>query len=68
VDRIRGRDAIAAIVVTTLIMIVVVLVKPRPFDHLAFPWYVPMGTGLALLMGWGSSLVGGAGSAGSAGS
>ena len=57
--RIRGRDAIAAIAVTTLIMLVVVWKKPGPFAHLAFPWYVPMGTGIALVVGGLSSLVGG---------
>lgn len=57
--RIRGRDAITAIAVTTVIMIVVVVFKPEPFAKLAFPWYVPMGTAIALLIGWLSSLVGG---------
>src|SRR5207302_4491555 len=56
--RVRGRDAITAIVVTTLIMIVVVLKKPGPFAHLAFPWYVPMGTGIAVRVGLASSLGG----------
>jgi Na+/proline symporter len=66
--RVRGRDAIAAILVTTLIMIVVVLVRPGPLARLAFPWYVPLGTGLALAIGWGSSLVTiGAGRAGQTG-
>ncbi|MBI4501075.1 MAG: sodium/solute symporter [Gemmatimonadetes bacterium] len=61
VPRIRGRDAIAAIGVTTLIMTIVVLRKPGPFAHLAFPWYVPLGTGLALVTGWSSSFFGSAG-------
>jgi SSS family transporter len=57
VPRIRGRDAIAAIAVTTAIMVVVVLRKPGPFNHLAFPWYVPMGTALAVGTGWLSSFL-----------
>ncbi len=58
-DRIRGRDAIAALLVTTTIMIVVVVKKPGPFSHLAFPWYVPMGTAIALATGYLSSFFGG---------
>jgi SSS family transporter len=58
-ERIRGRDAIAAIVLTTAIMTVVVVEKPAPFAHLAFPWYVPMGTAIALATGFLSSLIGG---------
>ena len=57
VPRIRGRDAIAAIALTTMVMTIVVLKKPGPFAHLAFPWYVPMGTALALMTGFGSSMV-----------
>jgi len=57
VQRIRGGDAIAAIVVTTAIMLDVVVFKPGRFAHLAFPWYVPMGTGIALIVGWVSSLL-----------
>jgi SSS family transporter len=56
--RARGRDALTAIGITTASMAIVVLNKPGPFAQLAFPWYVPMGTGLALLTGWLSSLVG----------
>ncbi|MSR05631.1 MAG: sodium:solute symporter [Gemmatimonadetes bacterium] len=58
VPRARGRDAILAIAVTGVVMAVVVLAKPGPFAHLAFPWYVPMGVGIALLVGLVSSLVG----------
>ena len=56
--RARGRDALLAIAVTTAVMAIVVLVKPAPFQQLAFPWYVPMGTAIALLTGFLSSLIG----------
>jgi SSS family transporter len=50
----RQRDAIVAIGVATVIMLVVVLVKPWIFANLAWPWYVPLGTlitvGVGVLM------------------
>jgi SSS family solute:Na+ symporter len=59
--RTTGRDVIGAIVVTTSVMLVVILAKPlatwaplawlTPVGRLAWPWYVPIGTGLALLSG-----------------
>lgn len=61
VPRARERDAILAIALTTLIMLVVVLLKPGPFAHLAWPWYVPMGTAIAVMVGFVSSLVGNSG-------
>jgi len=57
-ERVRGRDAILAIVVTTVVMGVVVLARPGPFARLAWPWYVPMGTAIALGLGWASSMSG----------
>ena len=56
-SRAEGRDAIAAIVVTTAVMIVVVLIKPGPFANLAWPWYVPMGTAITLSVGYTSATV-----------
>jgi len=56
--RVRGRDAIVALLLTTLIMMVVVLLHPGRLARLAFPWYVPLGTALAVLLGWVSSYVG----------
>jgi SSS family transporter len=45
------RDAIVAIVVATLGMLLIVLGKPGPFADLAWPWYVPLGTSIALAAG-----------------
>jgi hypothetical protein len=39
----------AAILVSTAIMIVVVLFPPGPIASLAWPWYVPLGTVITLL-------------------
>jgi SSS family solute:Na+ symporter len=44
VRRAEQRDAITAIAVATVAMVVVVLVKPGPLAGLAWPWYVPLGT------------------------
>jgi len=53
--RVRQRDVIAAILVASATMVVVVLIKPGPFRALAWPWYVPMGTTITLVVGWLSS-------------
>ena len=50
-------DAIMAMVTTSAIMLVVVFVKPGPFADLAWPWYVPLGTTIALAVSGISSLV-----------
>jgi solute:Na+ symporter, SSS family len=61
--RARQRDVIIAIVADLLIMTPVVLgaVIPRfPLrwlPGLAWPWYVPLGTGVTVLVGMGASLV-----------
>ncbi len=55
--RSRGRDAITAILVATAAMLVVVLIKPGPFENLAWPWYVPLGTAITLAVGFLSSSV-----------
>ncbi|HWA41284.1 MAG TPA: hypothetical protein VG712_06705, partial [Gemmatimonadales bacterium] len=59
--RATGRDVIGAIATTTALMLVVIFAKTRaeapalaflaPVGRLAWPWYVPLGTGLALLSG-----------------
>jgi peptidoglycan/LPS O-acetylase OafA/YrhL len=54
--RIRQPEAIAAIIVATVGMVVIVLAKPGPFAHLAWPWYVPLGTAITLAVGWPTSL------------
>jgi len=45
-------DAVAAIAVATVTMLVIVLFAPGPFGELAWPWYVPLGTAITLLVGW----------------
>jgi SSS family solute:Na+ symporter len=47
----RQRDAILALTTSTLVMIVVVLFKPGPFADLAWPWYVPLGLSVTLVVG-----------------
>ncbi len=49
--RARQADAILAVAVTTVAMVVIVLVKPWPFATLAWPWYVPLGTAITLVVG-----------------
>jgi solute:Na+ symporter, SSS family len=49
--RVHQTEAIAAIVVGSVGMIVVVLAKPGPFANLAWPWYVPLGTAITLATG-----------------
>jgi SSS family transporter len=49
--RARQSDAVAAIVVATVSMLVIVLGKPAPLASLAWPWYVPLGTAIALAVG-----------------
>jgi SSS family transporter len=55
--RVRQLDAITAIAVATLTMLVVVFGKPGPFASLAWPWYVPMGTLIAVGTGILSSRI-----------
>ena len=58
-SRARQRDVIVAIVVSVLVMTPVVLGIPwRWLPGLAWPWYVPLGTGVTVLVGMASSLVG----------
>lgn len=65
--RARGRDIVAATVVTLAIMLAVVFaarlasagIAPvlAPLGALAWPWYVPLGTALTLLTGIASSFL-----------
>jgi Na+/proline symporter len=57
VQRARQRDALVAIAVAVGTMLVIVLGKPGPFAGLAWPWYVPLGLGITLLVGSISSLI-----------
>jgi SSS family transporter len=64
--RARQRDVIVAIVASVLIMTPIVLGAVIPqfpqrwhwLPGLAWPWYVPLGTGITVLVGMASSLVG----------
>jgi SSS family solute:Na+ symporter len=59
--RATGRDVIGAIAITTAMMLVVIFARTlatlpafqwlAPVGRLAWPWYVPIGTSLALLSG-----------------
>ena len=58
--RARQRDAIVAISAGVLLMLPVVLHVPfAMLPHLAWPWYVPLGTAVTVAAGMVSSLVGG---------
>jgi hypothetical protein len=62
--RARERDVIIAIVVSVLVMAPIVLgavipnLPVRWLPGLAWPWYVPLGTAVTLLVGFTSSLLG----------
>lgn len=66
--RARGADIVAATAATILAMLVVIFARPlselpglgglEPLSRLAWPWYVPLGTLLTLLVGMTSSFVG----------
>src|SRR5881296_185175 len=50
--RARQRDVVVAIIVSVLAMTPVVLGVPwRPLPGLAWPWYVPLGTGVTVAVG-----------------
>ena len=58
-SRPRQVDVIVAMVVSTLVMLPIVIGVPvRWFPELAWPWYVPLGTAITILVGLLSSLVG----------
>ena len=62
-----GQDAIRAVVVTVLAMLLVVFARQlaavhgfgwlAPIGKLAWPWYVPLGTAIAVGVGVGSSMM-----------
>lgn len=64
--RANGRDVVVATLVTVAVMLLVVFARPivqagyvawlEPVTRLAWPWYVPLGTALAFLLGVASSL------------
>jgi Na+/proline symporter len=54
-EKVRQPDAIAAIVIATAAMLIIVFGKPGPFADLAWPWYVPLGTLIAVGSGFLSS-------------
>ena len=57
-QRVTQRDAILAMAITTIVMTMVVLGFPiRLLDGLAWPWYVPLGTGLCVAVGLTSSML-----------
>lgn len=58
IARIGQRDVLIALAGATVVMVVVVLAKPGPFAQLAWPWYVPLGTAIAVSLGWVSSWLG----------
>ena len=61
VARARQRDAIAALIVATAAMLLIVFAKPGPFAQLAWPWYVPLGLAITVGTGWAASRLGTAG-------
>ena len=56
--RARQRDAIAAMAVATVAMLAIVFGKPGPLGNLAWPWYVPLGTTIAVATGAALSSLG----------
>ena len=66
--RARGTDVVAATAATIVIMLAVVFARPlsgvaglgwlEPVSRLAWPWYVPLGTLITLLVGVSSSYLG----------
>jgi SSS family transporter len=56
-QRLQQRDAIVAIVMSAAVMVVIVLIKPWPFEALAWPWYVPLGTIITLAVGLASGTI-----------
>jgi SSS family transporter len=65
--RANGKDAVLATLVTLIVMLIVVFARRisetaglawlAPVGNLAWPWYVPLGTVLTILIGVSSSLV-----------
>ena len=55
VHRCTQRDAMVALLASALLMLAVVLPDQGPFAGLAWPWYVPLGTTIAVTVGVVSS-------------
>lgn len=72
--RADGRDVVIATLVTLIAMLIVVFARPlsaqaglewlAPVGRLAWPWYVPLGTAITLIVGAGMSYLPRAGEAG----
>lgn len=72
--RADGRDVVIATLVTLIAMLIVVFARPlsaqaglewlAPVGRLAWPWYVPLGTAITLVVGAGMSYLPRAGEAG----
>jgi SSS family transporter len=56
-QKIQQFDVIVTIVASTTAMVVIVLLKPGPFADLAWPWYVPLGTVIAVAVGLSTSWI-----------
>lgn len=61
IEGVRGPNVAVAAVVTMAVMLIVIFAKPlatsgldwlAPVGRLAWPWYVPIGTTLAVAIGW----------------
>ena len=50
-QKVEQPDVIAAMLLATVTMLIIVLVKPGPFADLAWPWYVPLGTTITIVVG-----------------
>ncbi|MEO8448925.1 MAG: sodium:solute symporter [Gemmatimonadota bacterium] len=65
VSGIRGTNVVVASSITMVVMLIVIFAKQlstaipwlTPVGSLAWPWYVPLGTGLTLAIGWSASRV-----------
>jgi SSS family transporter len=72
--RATGRDVVIATLVTLIAMLIVVFARPlsaqaglewlAPVGRLAWPWYVPLGTAITLIVGAGMSFLPRAGKVG----
>ncbi|MBT8401447.1 MAG: sodium:solute symporter, partial [Rhodothermia bacterium] len=55
--RAKQVDALVSVIGSAIFMLIIVLGKPGVFADLAWPWYVPLGTTAALILGFGSTVV-----------
>jgi solute:Na+ symporter, SSS family len=56
-SRIRQLDAMVALIVSSVIMMIIFVLKPGPLGQLAFTWYVPLGLLLTLVTGFLTSFI-----------